>query len=153
MADPQVCPFCVIDEARQQPLLKGKNVYVMQSYPQLVPLHLLVIPRRHVEFPWKLTVEEHQEITLTTLALQQKMLEFRDGWGCDVTQHCRPFQPQDERKVDHCHWHIRPRTYFDELYREVQKHETALFSKGRLAPKKMEEEAAILRVILGLPQS
>lgn len=131
--------------------MDGRYVYVMPSNPMLVPHHLLVIPKRHVELPWNLTWEERSEISNTIINSQIRIVENHQGAGCDVRQHCRPFLPQSDYKVDHLHWHILPRLFGDELYQRVQIHEKALFDERMLSPEQMLEEMRTLKQLFALP--
>jgi len=117
----------------------------------LVPHHLLVIPKRHVEYPSALEPEEYLELMYTVVELQTTILMLKPGMGCDVRQNCRPFLPQSDYKIDHLHWHILPRLFEDQLYLRVQKFEKGLFDEHFLSPKQMQEEMKALKRLLFLP--
>ena len=104
------------------------QVYVALSNPRLVPGHLLIIPKRHVERLSLLTTLERKGLFETAIELQEKILN-KISSGCDLTQHCRPFQPQNNLKINHIHIHLRPREFKDELYQKSQIFETDMFKE------------------------
>ena len=137
------CPFCEVDEQRHPVLEKRDYVYVMPSNPRLVPGHLLVIPIRHIEHPTDLRTDEQYELFDTVIELQEKILTLKPSIGCDVRQHCRPFLPESDVKVDHIHWHLLPRELDDELYLQTQIFERDVFKM--LSPDEMRREEQRLR--------
>src|SRR6185295_18637251 len=110
------CQFCEIINGKTGRILKeGKHVFVVLSNPKLMDGHFLVIPKRHVEKISELNTEERQEFFDETVNLQEKVLE-KIAPGCDISEHYRPFIPNNKFKVTHLHMHIRPRFLDDELY-------------------------------------
>lgn len=120
------CPFCHLDKVRNRVVEEKKYVFVILSNPRLAPGHLLVIPKRHIEKPAEMIKEEREEMFETVLEYQAKVLA-RFAGGCDIRQNYRPFQKQDNIKVDHVHFHLLPREFKDELYERCQKYETDIF--------------------------
>ena len=120
------CPFCNINSERTHVLKEGKFVRVIFSNPSLMPGHLLVVPKRHVEKISELRKEEQQELWKTVIEFQEKILT-KVSSGCDIRQNCRPFQKQSKVKVHHLHIHLQPRELFDELYQKCQIFETDIF--------------------------
>lgn len=130
------CPFCTINPAKNVILKEGNNVRVIFSNPRLMPGHLLVIPKRHVEKISELNEEEKKELFDTTVEFQEKILsKFADG--CDIRQHYRPFCKQDDVKVDHLHIHLQPRKFEDELYKKVQVFERNAFKE--VSPEELKK--------------
>lgn len=113
------CPFCYIDQEKTKVVEDAPLYYVAFSNPGLVPGHLLVIPRRHLERPWELNPEERVAIFDTVLKYQQIIAE-RFAQGVDQQENFRPFLPQSNIKVDHIHWHLKPRWPNDELHQATQ---------------------------------
>ncbi|MBI1838736.1 MAG: HIT domain-containing protein [Candidatus Colwellbacteria bacterium] len=144
------CPFCSVDENRQRVLVERKRVYIMPSNPMLVPHHLLVIPKRHVELPSELAPEERHELFETVIEFQEKIRATSRGMGCDVRQDCRPFLPQSDYKVDHVHYHLLQRQFGDELYQKTQIFEKDIFDKNRLSKREMTQEIEALKSLLSL---
>jgi histidine triad (HIT) family protein len=123
------CPFCeIVTDKKEHILTENKNVFVTLSNPRLMPSHLLVIPKRHVEKISELTKEERNDFFDMTIKMQEKVLESIAP-GCDICEHYRPFIPDNTYKVSHLHMHIRPRFLDDELYLKVQKFENQVFQK------------------------
>lgn len=132
------CPFC---NPSQRILKENELAYVLLSSPRKVPGHFLVMPKRHVEKPWELTVEELNAVFELVFFVQKRVAE-KLSEGCDVRQNYRPFLKQGRVKVDHVHYHVIPRDLFDSLYDKVEKHETDLFQD--LTEEEQEEMARLL---------
>lgn len=128
------CPFCDLDHQKTRILKDGAQVRVIFSNPRLMPGHLLVVPKRHVEKISELNKEERQEFFQTVIKYQEKILS-KLATGCDIRQHYRPFQTQSKLKIDHLHIHLLPREFNDELYEKCQVYEKGIFkelSEGEL---------------------
>jgi len=122
------CPFCNIEKEKSRIIKTGNSVFVVLSNPRLMPGHLLVVPKRHVEKLSELKEGEKKELLETVLEFQEKILSNLTS-GCDIRQNCRPFLKQSRVKVNHLHFHLQPREFKDELYRVSQIHETDLFKE------------------------
>ncbi len=115
------CRFCtIINEETERIVAYREHCFVLLSNPRLVPGHLLVIPRRHVERPGELNEEEQKNFFDTVLEFQEYILSDIAS-GCDMRQHCKPFLPESRLKVNHVHMHLLPREFQDELYMQTQK--------------------------------
>ena len=133
------CPFCNIEKNRI--LTERKFTRVIFSNPRLMPGHLLVIPKRHVEKLSELSKEEQQELFKTTIEFQEKILN-KIASGCDIRINYRPFQKQDDLKVNHLHIHLQPRELFDELYQKCQ-----IFERDVFEDLKLEELEKIHKIL------
>lgn len=122
------CPFCAIDKEKTRIIKQGKNVLVIFSNPRLMQGHLLVIPKRHVERVSELNQEERKELFDTMIEYQEKILKNISS-GCDIKQNYRPFQKQNNLKLDHLHIHLLPRQFEDELYQKSQVFEKEIFKE------------------------
>ena len=94
--------------------------------------------------PSEMTKEEKKEIFDTILEFQEKILA-KFASGCDIRQNCRPFQKQNEVKVDHVHYHLLPREFKDELYQKCQIYETGIFKM--LTEEEKEKFAKLFKEI------
>ncbi|HEY0220941.1 MAG TPA: HIT domain-containing protein [Candidatus Paceibacterota bacterium] len=122
------CPFCeIVNDKKERILKESEHSFVVLSNPKLMSGHLLVIPKRHVEKTSELEKEESEDLYNEVIHLQEKVLE-KIAPGCDVSQHYRPFIPDNKFKVTHLHFHVRPRFLDDELYEKVQIYEKDVFS-------------------------
>lgn len=123
-----VCPFCVIDAEKTRVIEARRHVIVVLSNPRLMPGHILVVPKHHVERLAELHPDEKTELWSTVEEFQQRIVD-RLAPGCDIRQNYRPFQPQDQLKIHHLHIHLQPREWEDELHRECQIHEKTVFQE------------------------
>jgi diadenosine tetraphosphate (Ap4A) HIT family hydrolase len=125
MKKEQGCPFCNIDLKRTRILDETKNTFVLISNPVLVPSHLLVIPKRHVGKLSELNKEELNELVSQVIKFQEKLV--KKFTGCDLRQNYRPFQRDDDLKVEHLHINLQPREFNDDLYLKCQINEKDIF--------------------------
>lgn len=139
MSEKNLCPFC---GAKDRILRENEHAFVLLSNPRKVPGHLLVIPKRHIEEPWKLTHEELTDIFDLIYDIEQKIIG-KLGDGCDIRQNYRPFKQQNKLKVNHVHFHVIPRYNEDYLYQVSEQFETDLFAD--LDPSEAEEVTKLLK--------
>ncbi|OHA85607.1 MAG: hypothetical protein A2408_00955 [Candidatus Yonathbacteria bacterium RIFOXYC1_FULL_52_10] len=121
------CPFCnIITDGTERIIRQTEYTFTVLSNPRLVPGHLLVVPKRHVEKLSELKKEERNELFDEAIKLEEKILKYF-ATGCDMSQHYRPFIKQGRLKVNHLHIHLRPRELEDEFYQKVLIHENEVF--------------------------
>ncbi len=132
------CSFCNLGN---RVLKQNSQAVLFLSNPRKMPGHFLVSPKRHVEKPWELTNEELGGI-FELITFTQKRIINSLATGCDVRQNYRPFLQQSRLKVDHVHYHVMPRDFEDELYKKVEKFETAMFET--LADEEHDEIAKLV---------
>ena len=130
------CPFCNINSEKTRILKEKKFVRVIFSNPRLMPGYLLIVPKRHVEKISELNREERKELFETIIEFQGKILS-KIASGCDIRINYRPFQKQDNLKVNHLHIHLHPRELFDELYKKCQIFEKDVFKD--LTPEELDK--------------
>jgi histidine triad (HIT) family protein len=122
------CVFCeILKQHGDRVLHEYKHVFVMFSDPRLVPGHLLVIPKRHVEKLSELPASEKTELFTIVEMYEEKILK-NIAPGCDIRSNYRPFMPQSRLKVNHLHIHLLPRQLEDELYQRSMKFEKEIFA-------------------------
>lgn len=117
------CPFCNINTPI---LLQNNTAQMILSNPRKVPGHLLVMPKRHVEMPWKLERAELEDIFEILFQVEQKLVGSL-GEGCDIRQNYRPYDSRSKNKVSHLSFHLIPRAEDDYLYKISEKYEEDLF--------------------------
>lgn len=123
----EICPFCTTVRSEGRILKDGKYSFVIFSNPRLMPGHLLVIPKRHIEGRIEeLSREERNEIFDLLAEFQTKILE-RLAAGCDIRQNYKPYVENSETHVNHMHFHLYPRENKDELYEKVDVHRKSLY--------------------------
>ena len=123
------CPFCEIIEKNTERIIRQtEHTFTVLSDPRLMPGHLLVIPKRHIQRLSELDEQERVEM-LDEVAILEDIILNNVAPGCDISQHFRPFIPQGRLKVDHLHIHLRPRAFEDELYKKVQIYEKEVFQE------------------------
>ena len=135
------CVFCEIDKDKTKIIKQGNYCYVCFSNPRLMPAHLLVISKRHVEKMSELNKEEREELINFVIEDQDKIVN-NIAEGCDIKQNYRPFQAQDGLKLDHLHIHLQPREFEDELYKRSQ-----IFEKDIFKPLTQEEINKISKLL------
>jgi diadenosine tetraphosphate (Ap4A) HIT family hydrolase len=136
------CPFCTIDQEKNRIIKEKTHVLAILSNPRLMPGHILVIPKRHIEKLSELGEEEQKELFDTAIEFQEKILN-KIAKGCDIAQHYRPFIRDNKFKVSHLHIHLQPRELKDKLYQKVQIHNAKVFKD--LTDKEAKEIIEILK--------
>lgn len=106
------------------------------SNPKLMPGHLLVIPKRHVEKLSELKQEEKKELIALVIKYQELVLA-KMAAGCDIRQNHRPFIKEGHIKVNHLHIHLLPRKLDDELHKKSMIYEKEIFKD--LTPEEIED--------------
>ena len=115
-------------------LKQGQYAYVIFSNPRLMPGHLLVIPKRHVEGRLQdLSNKERDEVMDFLGEFQTKILG-KLASGCDIRQNHKPYVENSGTHVNHMHFHLHPRQYQDEF------HEKADIQRKPLCRNLPEEE-------------
>lgn len=141
------CPFCVIDFSRTQVLEEREHTFVALSNPRLVPGHLLVVPRRHIEqIVWLSRLEILECFSLLS-TYEARIIYYLGASGCDIRQHFRPFLPESDLKVNHLHFHLLPRNFGDELYQKSQRYEREIFKPLEEAERKRIAEMVCARMM------
>lgn len=119
-----MCPFC---NSQERVLKENDLAQVILSNPHKVPGHFLVMPKRHIEQPWKLTKKELSAIFDLIFFVEQRIVG-KLGDGVDIRQNYRPFKKQDDLKVNHVLFHVLPRSENDYLYQVSEQYEKDLFA-------------------------
>ncbi len=140
MKSKNICPFC---SAKDRVLKENEHAFVLLSNPRKVPGHALVIPKRHVEEPWDLSVDERRDIFALLDWVSQSLIAARLGDGVDVRQNYRPFMQKGKLSVRHIHFHAVPRTQDDYIYQVSEKYDTELFAE--LDPSEAKEVTKLLQ--------
>ncbi len=120
------CPFCDFKEDRI--LKEGEHAYVIFSNPRLMPGHLLVISKRHVQKLLQLSEEERKEIMDFVIEFEEKILD-KLALGCDIRQNYKPYVKNSQTHVSHFHFHLNPRNFEDELYEKADIYRKPLYRK------------------------
>jgi len=101
------CPFCIIDKGRI--INENKYAYVIRDVKPVVPLHSLVILKRHVVSYFDLSELEllscHKLIITESEAVIEKDPSI-SGFNVGVN-----IEKSAGQSVFHCHIHLIPRRY------------------------------------------
>ena len=119
------CPFCT--KVKEHGILKeGKYMYVIFSNPRLMPGHLLVIPKRHVQRLSQLDEEERKELIDFVIEFEEKILEKLSS-GCDIRQNYKSYVENSRTHVNHLHFHLHPRDLNDEMHQVLDPRQKPLY--------------------------
>ena len=119
------CVFCNLNEERTRIISETNYNFSILSNPALMEGHCLVIPKRHVERISELDEDETIDLMKELVKIEELLLTKYSG--CDIRQNYRPFQQQDNLKINHLHFHLQPRSLYDELYQKSQRHKIEVF--------------------------
>ncbi len=117
------CPFCNADD---RILKENDHAIAILSNPRKVPGHFLVLPKRHIEEPWKLTADELTDIFKLIFFIEERILG-KLGEGVDIRQSYRPFKKEDAIKKTHVLFHVIPRYQDDYIFTVSEKFERDLY--------------------------
>jgi diadenosine tetraphosphate (Ap4A) HIT family hydrolase len=121
------CPFCTSAREEDRILKEGNYAYVIFSNPRLMPGHLLVIPKRHIDGRIEdLSSEERNEIFYFLSEFQAKILDTIAS-GCDIRQNFKPYVKNSRTHVNHMHWHLQPREFKDVIYEKADVYRDPLY--------------------------
>lgn len=123
------CPFCTSAREEQRILKEGKYAYVIFSNPRLMPGHLLVIPKRHIEGRIEELSQEERDEIMDFLAEFQAKILVKLAPGCDIRQNYKPYLENSRTHVNHMHFHLQPRAYEDQVYEKADVHRNPLFKE------------------------
>jgi diadenosine tetraphosphate (Ap4A) HIT family hydrolase len=113
------CPFC--SGTHNRVLAEREHAYLTYAYAPYHKHHLLVVPRRHVLSINDLTPEEEKEID----ELQHLGLETLQKLGyVDVTLMVREGNVNENKSIDHTHYHVVPSVRIGDLDHEGNKRRT-----------------------------
>ena len=69
------CPFCkIVTEKTERIIRETDSTFAVLSNPRLMPGHVLVIPKRHVERLSELSDSERKELFDEAIVVQEKIL-------------------------------------------------------------------------------
>lgn len=137
------CPFCGSARTEGRILKEGEFAYVIFSNPRLMPGHLLVIPKRHIDGRvGDLSKDERDEIFDFLSEFQAKILD-KVASGCDIRQNFKPYVKNSRTHVNHMHWHLQPREFKDEIYEKADVYRDPLYRD--LSPEERDQLFAVLK--------
>ena len=106
MTPPEGCPFCRRIAANEDLLLTGDLFAAFYDTTPLNPGHVLIVPRRHEQDYFSLSIAEHSAILGAAVALHTTLqAQFRpDGFNVGVNVGAAAGQT-----IGHVHLHLIPR--------------------------------------------
>ena len=123
------CPFCTTAKQEGRILKEGQYAYVILSNPRLMPGHLLVIPKRHVEGRLQDLSHEERDEAMNFLAEFQIKILKKLSSGCDIRQNYKSYVENSKTHVNHMHFHLHPREPQDELHEKADIHRKPLYKE------------------------
>lgn len=110
------CPFCAIVEGRLPASLIAETELAVAfvGYRQVVPGHVLVVPRAHVENVYALDAETAAAVMTLAVRVARAVRAAFDPPGLNLWQSNGDAGGQE---VAHFHLHVQPRRYDDGLLR------------------------------------
>ena len=103
------CPFCGIKRTRFQ-FAESHFFVALYNIAPILPGHSLVVPKRHVESLFDLTVEELAELPVFGRGVTKTLLEAFNAAGFNWSIQERAEAGQT---VSHLHLHVIPRRPYD----------------------------------------
>ena len=133
------CSFCDFNEDRK--LKESKHAFVIFSNPRLMPGHLLVVSKRHIQRLSQMTKDERGEVLDFVTEFEEKILA-KLSKGCDIRQNFKPYVENSRTHVNHFHFHLHPREFDDELHEK-----TDLYIKPLYKDLPKEEKERLFKLL------
>lgn len=113
MTEPGICPFCD-EEQSYRYILEMEKVRVVYPKDPACAFHVLITPKRHVQFLDQLTTSEHEQISvlLRLLAVEARRRLGESFIGYNVLSNNGTALVN--QRVKHCHVHVLLRTTDDD---------------------------------------
>ena len=100
------CPFCNPEIIKRQIFGETRQFHFFYNHKPVLPGHLLIVPKRHIE-----TILDMNESELAELGLLMKKLSsvLMTAYGCDGIDMSLQNGATAGASVAHIHWHLVPR--------------------------------------------
>lgn len=100
------CPFCNEKEIKQRLIIENELVFAFPTNIPIVPGHILLCPKRHVQYYEEITLEEKIAIEELRFKLKKALLKAFKAEGFNYAWNEEEVGGQS---VKHFHLHIVPR--------------------------------------------
>lgn len=105
------CPFCEYRDVKDIVIIENGLAFAFPTNIPIVPGHILVCPKRHVQYYEDLTIEEKTEIEELRHKLKKALKKVFDAQGFNYAWNEEKIGGQS---VSHFHLHIVPRKEGDQ---------------------------------------
>lgn len=100
------CAFCENLDVKKRMVIENDLAFAFPTYTPIVPGHILVVPKRHVQYFEELTLEEKKAIEDLREILKRALVKTLDAQGFNYAWNEEEIGGQS---VPHFHLHIVPR--------------------------------------------
>ena len=137
------CDFCDISSLKNRIINENDFAFVFPSNTPIVPGHLLIVPKRHVQYYEDLTSEE--KTSIEDLRVWSKK-SLRNVFGAQGFNYAWNEEAIGGQSVPHFHLHIVPRTENDAGIYEYEPRKF-LYRPGSRAESPEEELADVVKLL------
>lgn len=105
------CPFCENEDVRKRVIIENEYAFAFPTHTPIVPGHILVCPKRHIQYYEDATIEERNAIEELRGQMKIALRKVFDAEGYNYAWNEEKIGGQS---VPHFHLHILPRKNNDE---------------------------------------
>lgn len=105
------CPFCENTDVKERMIIQNEYAFAFPTNTPIVPGHILICPKRHIQYYEDATVDEKKAIE----DLRSKMkIALKKAFGAEGYNYAWNEEKIGGQSVPHFHLHIVPRKNDDE---------------------------------------
>ncbi len=138
------CPFCTNPEVKDRIIIENDLAFAFPTNTPIVPGHILVCPKRHIQYYEEATLEEMQAIEQLRVRLKGALKKVFSAQGFNYAWNEEKIGGQS---VPHLHFHILPRVEGDQGVYGYEPREFLYRPKPRTVTTPNEELLDVVREI------
>lgn len=138
------CPFCTNQEVKDRTIIENDFAFAFPTNTPIVPGHILICPKRHVQYYEDTTQEEKNAIEALRMILKPALKEALNAQGFNWAWNEEKIGGQS---VPHFHLHLVPRKEGDEGVYQYEPREFLYRPAPRTNATPNEELMEVVRLI------
>jgi diadenosine tetraphosphate (Ap4A) HIT family hydrolase len=138
------CPFCTNQEVKDRTIIKNDLAFAFPTNTPIVPGHILICPKRHIQYYEDATPEEKSAIEELRIKLKKALKASFDAQGFNWAWNEEKIGGQS---VSHFHLHIVPRKEGDHGVYQYEPREFLYRPAPRTVTTPNEELMEIVRLV------
>lgn len=138
------CPFCEDPEVRGRTIIENDLAFAFPTNIPIVPGHVLISPKRHIQYFEEATVEEKNAIEELRIKIKQALQKACGAQGFNYAWNEEKVGGQS---VTHLHLHVLPRKEGDTGVHQYEPREFIYRPGARTVASPAEELQQIVQLI------
>lgn len=138
------CPYCNNEDVKRRTIIENDLAFAFPTNIPIVPGHVLVCPKRHVQYYEDVTADEKNALE----ELRSKLkLALRKSFGAQGFNYAWNEEKIGGQSVPHFHLHIVPRKEGDDGIYKYEPREFLYRPGPRTVTSPQEELAAVVTIL------